>query len=177
MSPVLVRRAIGLAGAAVLIAFSALFVLANPVGAETLEVSPTVIDVPPGAAVQLSPVVLAIIGGTIVPILAGIVSRTTAASGAVALVNLFFSAALTAANYLLTNPVFDVATVVILFSTTFVSGIASYYGFWKPIGKGTAGDASRTAGGDRSPLNGVLGIIGPKPEDPPAEPPALPNAA
>lgn len=147
------RRAVGLVATAVIVALATLFVLANPIGAETLEPSPTLVDVPSGSALQISPVVLAILGGTIVPILAGIVSRTTASSGAVAIVNLVVSALLVVVNYVLTNPVFDVATVVILFFTTFATGIASYYGFWKPI----------NAGGNRAPLNGTLGIVGPKP--------------
>lgn len=146
-------RVFGLAVTAAIVALSTLFMLANPVNAETLEVSPTLIDVPASAPVQLSPVVLAILAGTIVPVLAGIVSRTTASSGAVAIVNLVVSALMVVVNYVLTNPVFDVSTVVTLFATTFTAGIASYYGVWKPI----------NAGGDRAPLNGTLGIVGPKP--------------
>lgn len=124
---------------------------AAPAGAETIEPSATVIDVPSGALLSISPVILAVLAGTVVPILNGILLKTNASSGVGAVLNLVTTAVITVVNFVLTQPTFDVSTVVILFVTTFATAITSYYGLWKPI----------AAGGDRAPGAGALGVVGP----------------
>lgn len=108
-------------------------VMATAAGAEELVPSPTIIDVPVGARVSVAPVILTILGGTILPILNGIVLKTTASSGLSAVVNLVTSAVVVVVTYVLASPVFDVSTVLILFATTFVASTASYRGLWKPL--------------------------------------------
>lgn len=130
-----------------------LMATATIAAAEAIGPSATIVDVSAGARLSISPVILAVLAGTILPILNGIVLRTTASSGLSAFVNLVGVALVTVANFVLTSPVFDVSTVVILAGSTFAMSIASYYGFWKPI----------DSGGGRAPLNGTLGFVGPKP--------------
>lgn len=123
-------------------------------GAEELEPSTTIVDIPAGATFAIAPIVITSVLGTLLPILNGIVLKTSASSGTGALVNLATSALVVVLTYIMTNPVFDVSTVVMLFLTTFIPSVAAYRGLWKPL------SANPTPSGN-SIANLGPGFIGP----------------
>lgn len=112
--------------------------LAGPAGAE--EVTKAV-----PSTVTLEPWVVAIIGGTLIPLLVGVATKLGASPGLKAVIGLVLVAVVTALNVIVTNNgTFVIRDVVVLFATTFVVHVASYYGLWKPIGGGAAPGAEAT---------------------------------
>lgn len=57
--------------------------------------------------------------------------------------------------YVTQHPVFDVATVVLLFLTTFIPSVAAYRGLWKPLSTNPSPTGNSIA-------NLGPGFIGPK---------------
>lgn len=113
----------------------AFLAMAGVAGAEELEPSTTIVDIPAGATFAIAPIVITSVLGTLLPILNGIVLKTDATSGTGALVNLATSALIVVLTYVTQHPVFDVSTVVMLFLTTFIPSVAAYRGLWKPLSK------------------------------------------
>lgn len=94
------------------------------------------------STVSLEPWVVAVIGGTLIPLVVGLVTKLGASSAVKAVTGLFLTALVTILNVIVTsNGTFVVRDVVVLFATTFVMHVASYYGAWKPLG----GDAAPSA--------------------------------
>jgi dolichyl-phosphate-mannose--protein O-mannosyl transferase len=89
----------------------------------------------PGA-VTLQPYVVALLAGTITPLVTGLITKLSAAPGVKAIVSLVLVAVVTVINTVVTNDGhFLVRDLVILFFTTLVAHMASYFQIWEPIGK------------------------------------------
>lgn len=118
-------------------------VLAAPAGAQT------VVDVPQGATITFTAGIIAILTGTVTPILTGLVTRTGTTNAAKAAVSFTCIAVLAVINQIATAPdhTFEVWGAAILFATTFVTHMATWIGIWQP---------AKAGGPDGAPLNGVL---------------------
>lgn len=111
-----------------LLALGLLLALASPAFAE--EVTKAV-----PSTITLEPWVVAIIIGTITPLITGLITKLSASSGLKALVNLVLVAVGTVLNLIVTNGgVFVVRDALVLFACTFVANVASYAGVWAPVG-------------------------------------------
>lgn len=87
------------------------------------------------AIVTLQPWIIAILVGTITPLITGFVTKLSASSGVKAIVSLVLVAIGTVINMIVTNNgVFTVRDAVVLFATTLVAHMASYFQVWEPIG-------------------------------------------
>lgn len=107
-------------------AFVAFFAFSGVAVAQTTSVAPDV---------SLQPWVVALLAGTVTPLLAGLVTKLSASSGVKAVAGILFTAAATAVNVIVTNNGnFNYRDVILLFFTTFVAHVSTYYGVWKPVG-------------------------------------------
>lgn len=89
-----------------------------------------------GTIVQLDPLVVALIGGTLIPIATGVLTKLEAASGVKAAVALVLSAAVgVAATIVAQDGSFDWKVVLISFGAAFAANLTSYLGVYRPIGK------------------------------------------
>lgn len=96
--------------------------------------------------IELSAWIVALLAGTITPVLTGIVTKLEAHPGTKALIAVMITAVISVINAItLANGQFIFQDIVILFVTTFVWHVATYFGIWKPIGNGTAPGARATA--------------------------------
>lgn len=100
----------------------------NPVLAEQItEVVPSTIT--------LAPWIMAIVVGTVIPLVNGIITKLQAASGIKVLVNFVLVALGTVLNLIVTsNGTFVVRDALVLFATTFVIAGATYLHVWVPLG-------------------------------------------
>ena len=89
------------------------------------------------STVSLDPMVVAVLAGTVTPLLTGLITKFQAGSGIKVLVSLVLIAIATVVSYIQTNTTFEVKTVILLFATTLVMHVATYYGVWKPTGVST----------------------------------------
>lgn len=82
---------------------------------------------------KLDPWLVTIIGGTLIPLLTGLITKVTADGGTKVLVNALLAAALAVANTLVnTDGVYVLRDLLTLFFTTLIVSIAMYFGVWKP---------------------------------------------
>lgn len=87
-----------------------------------------------GTLVQLDPLIVALIGGTLIPIATGILTKLDAASGIKAAVALVLSAAVgIGATIVAQEGTFDWKVVLISFGAAFAANLTSYLGVYKPI--------------------------------------------
>lgn len=87
------------------------------------------------STVTLEPWVVAILVGTVTPLITGLLTKLSAASGVKVLVNVVLVALGTVLNLIITNNgTFVVRDVIVLFACTFVANVASYAGVWAPVG-------------------------------------------
>lgn len=96
--------------------------------------------------IELSPIVISLLAGTITPLLTGLAVKLQASSGVKAIVGLAFVAIAAGTNYVITNNgSFKVDDVAVIVFTTFVAHVSTYYGVWKPVGSSNAGAPTMTA--------------------------------
>ncbi len=89
---------------------------------------------------------LSIIGGAIIPILVGIVTKMSASSGLKAVVNFLLSAVAGAVAVAIEHEgAVNVEEWVVGIGMTWVISVATHYGLWKPTGASSTVQAS-TAG-------------------------------
>lgn len=94
----------------------------------------------------LSPWILAIVTGTVTPILTGLVTKLGASSPVKALTGFVLMALGTVINLIVTNNgTFVIRDAIVLFATTFVVHAAMYLNLWKPVGGGAPPGAKSTA--------------------------------
>lgn len=84
--------------------------------------------------IQVDPQLLAIVGGIVVPLVVGFVTKLHATSAVKAIVNLALSAVTGAIATLTTNGghIGNWKSFLVSIAVTFGTSIMSYYGFWKP---------------------------------------------
>lgn len=98
------------------------------------------------ASIHLEAWIVALLAGTVIPILTGVATKLDAAPGKKALVSLGISALVTVLNSIVyTNGAFVLRDMVVLFVTTFTWHAAWYQGFLKHVGGGAAPGALATA--------------------------------
>lgn len=86
-------------------------------------------------AIQLSAWVVALLGGTISPVLTGLVTKLGASSGTKALMALIITALIAVVDAVVNaNGAFNPSALVTLFVVTFVAHASSYWNFWRPVG-------------------------------------------
>lgn len=97
--------------------------------------------------ITLAAWLVALLGGTVVPILTGLATKLSATPGTKAVVGLLLSTAVTlVAAVVNARGVFVAEELAVLFATTFTAHVTTYYGLWKPVGGGAAPGAKATAG-------------------------------
>lgn len=97
-------------------------------------------------SIQLNAWVIALLAGTVTPLLTGIITKLEAHPGTKTLIALFLTAAAAViAAIVNANGMFQVRDVIALFVTTFVWHVATYFGVWKPVGSGAPPGARATA--------------------------------
>lgn len=85
--------------------------------------------------IQLSPLVISLLIGTVTPLLTGLIVKLQASSGVKSVVALVLVAVGSGINYVVSNDGnFDLASLLVLVFTAFVAHVSTYYGVWKPIG-------------------------------------------
>jgi hypothetical protein len=100
----------------------------------------------PASTIHLSAWLVALLGGTAVPVLTGLITKLQASAGMKAVVALLLSAVVTVIAVIVqADGTFVAEDVLKLFATTFVAHATTYYGFWRPIGGGAAPGAVATA--------------------------------
>lgn len=115
-----------------------------PAGAQTNTV---VVDVPTGAVITFGSGVMALITGTITPVLTGILTRIGTSSATKALVSFTLMGVLAVINVITVGQgTIEVWAVAVVFVETVVFHVASWLMVWQPV----------AAGGPNAPLNGVL---------------------
>lgn len=121
----------------------AVVTLTPPAGAQT------VVDVPQGATITFTAGIVALLAGTITPVLTGLVTRVGTSNAAKAAVSFTLIAILAVINQIVTAPdhTFEVWGAVLLFATTFITHMATWIGIWQP---------TKAGGPDGAPGNGVL---------------------
>jgi hypothetical protein len=86
-------------------------------------------------SIQLSPLVITLLIGTVTPLLTGLIVKLQASSGVKSVVALVLVAVGAGINYVVSNNgTFDLASLLVLVFATFVAHVSTYYGVWKPIG-------------------------------------------
>lgn len=96
--------------------------------------------------IELSPVVISLLAGTVTPLLTGLAVKLRASSGLKAIVGLVFVAIAAGTNFVITsNGSFKIDDLAIIVFTTFVAHVSTYYGVWKPVGSSTDGSPAMTA--------------------------------
>ena len=96
--------------------------------------------------IQLNPVALALVSSTGVPLLTGIITKTSASSGAKAVINLLLSAVLGAvATVVAAKGALVWQEFALSIGVAWVVSVSTHYGFWKPTGV-TAAVQANTAG-------------------------------
>lgn len=94
---------------------------------------PLVISAP--GAINLDPVFVSLIGGTLIPILTALLTKLNASKGLKALVALVLACALAGGSMIVqTEGVFTWQTLVLSVAAAFSANVVSYVGAWKPIG-------------------------------------------
>lgn len=97
-------------------------------------------------SIQLEAWVVALIAGTVIPIIVGLITKLGAHPGTKALVAITLTAIVAILNaVVVAEGTFVVRDIIVLFVTTFAWHVATYYGIWKPIGSGAAPGAKATA--------------------------------
>jgi hypothetical protein len=96
--------------------------------------------------IQLEAWVVMLLSGTLTPLLTGLITKLQAHPGTKALIALLLTAISAVVNAIvLANGEFLARNMIILFVTTFVMHVATYFGVWKPVGNGVAPGARSTA--------------------------------
>jgi hypothetical protein len=125
------------------------------------------------ATIQLSPQWLALIVGSVIPLIVGLISKSNASDRLKALINGLLSALAGAGTTALTTAgKVEWQSWVIGILSTWIASIATYYGFWKPSGVEPAvSKATRRFGiGRRTPrMTRTVGLRGRLPVLPPHE--------
>lgn len=86
-------------------------------------------------SIQLDAWVVALLAGTISPILTAILTKLSATPGLKALIALLVTAVLAVVNAIVfANGEFLVRDMVILFVVTYSTHAVTYFNFWKPVG-------------------------------------------
>lgn len=88
--------------------------------------------------VDLAPWLVVLIGGTLIPLLTGLLTKQAASSGLKAAVSIALSAALAAVAPILATGSFHPKETLVLFVGTFATQVLTYYGLWRPMGGGTS---------------------------------------
>lgn len=136
--------ALALAGTAFVIALAGAALFAGPAGAQADTV---VVDVPTGAVITFGSGIMALITGTVTPVLTGILTRIGTSSAVKALVSFALMGVLAVINVITVGGgTFETWSVLIVFAETVVFHVASWLMIWQPV----------DAGGPNAPLNGVL---------------------
>lgn len=98
------------------------------------------------STIHLEAWVVALIAGTVIPIVTGLITKLSATPGTKALVAFFLTAVVAVFDAIvLAGGTFVVRDTVVLFVTTFAWHVAAYYGLLKPVGGGAAPGARATA--------------------------------
>lgn len=98
------------------------------------------------STITLAAWLVSFLGGTAVPVLTGLATKLQASPGLKAIVGLALAAAVTVIATIVDGQgVFEPRTTLVLFVTTFVTHVTTYYGLLKPIGGGAAPGAKATA--------------------------------
>jgi len=96
--------------------------------------------------IELAAWIVALLGGTLSPVLTGIVTKLQAHPGTKAFIAVLITAAIAVIDAItLAHGEFILQDIVILFVTTFTWHVATYFGVWKPVGNGVAPGARGTA--------------------------------
>ena len=100
-----------------------------------------------GAVISLDATIVAIIAGTVIPILVGIITKLHASSGLKALIGLALAVVVATLNDIViaNNGTFEVKTALVYLFVTMSTSIATYYGVYKPT-LGAAPLAKLTSG-------------------------------
>lgn len=134
------RRHLKRAGLLALLAAMIALIFNAPAYADVTVNGPATETMP--ATVTLEPWVVAILAGTVTPLITGLITKLGASSAVKAITGFVLVAIAAVINTILnSNGMFVVRDVVILFATTFVMHVAMYAGVWKPLG----GDGAPTA--------------------------------
>lgn len=88
--------------------------------------------------VDLAPWIVVLLGGTLIPLITGLLTKQAAHPGLKATVSIALSAALAAVAPVFATGSFQVRETLALFVGTFATQVLTYYGLWKPIGNGTS---------------------------------------
>jgi hypothetical protein len=134
--------------AAVIVALVLATIDARPAGAQVI------VDVPTGTEVSLTPFVVMVLVGLVLPVVTGLITRIGTSDSVKALVSFVLMAIAAVITEITTTPTFDLRSVGLLFLTVLVTNTASWFQIWKPIPAG---------GPNAAPLHGALGIIGAPP--------------
>lgn len=98
------------------------------------------------STITLAAWLVAFLGGTAVPVLTGLATKLQAEPGRKAIVGVALSAAVAVlATIVDGDGIFEPRTTLMLFVSTFVAHVSTFYGFWKPVGGGVAPGAKATA--------------------------------
>jgi phage-related holin len=93
--------------------------------------------------VTLQPYVIALLVGTVTPLLTGLITKLGASNGLKAFTSFVLIAIATVVNQVVSmNGTFNVRDTIILFFTTLVAHAASYLQIWEPLGEGKAPTAT-----------------------------------
>lgn len=97
-------------------------------------------------SIHLEAWVVALLAGTVTPVITGLITKLQAHPGTKALIALLLTAVIAVINAIVNaNGDFVLRDVVVLFVTTFVWHVATYFGVWKPVGSGAPPGARATA--------------------------------
>jgi hypothetical protein len=99
------------------------------------------------AALNIDPLVYSFIGGSIIPVVTGLITKLQASSGLKAIVALFLSAVVGVVSQLVSNQTThpEWKVMVIGVGIAFATNVASYLGGWKAIGPGGPPGSGLTA--------------------------------
>jgi hypothetical protein len=98
------------------------------------------------ASIHLEAWVVALIAGTLIPLVTGLITKLSAQPGTKAIIALALSAAVAVLNAIVVaQGEFLVRDITILFATTFTTQVVTYLGLWKPVGGGASPGAKATA--------------------------------
>ena len=113
----------------------------------------TVVDIPPGSTVTLTPFVAMTLVGLVLPVVTGLITRIGTSDATKALVSFTLMAVAAVITDVATTPTFSLRDVGYLFLTVLVTNTASWLQIWQPLPAG---------GPNAAPGHGALGFIGPR---------------
>jgi dolichyl-phosphate-mannose--protein O-mannosyl transferase len=96
--------------------------------------------------IELAAWVVALLAGTVTPVLTGLITKLNAHAGTKAFIAVLLTAGVAIIDAIVVaKGEFILQDIVILFVMTFTWHVATYFGVWKPVGGGVAPGARSTA--------------------------------